>query len=84
MDSDDKRLSIIAMGRPFTPTLPTPDGSVSEQDRKHFAYIYRGDEDVVVVAAAAVVPRDIAWVWRDRRRHGAPGHHTTPLTWRWR
>lgn len=86
MDSANKRLSIISAGRPFAPTWPIPDASLANvQDRKHLAYLYRGDEDAAPPAGGAVVRREVQpWVWRDRRRHGAPGHHTMPLDWRWR
>lgn len=81
LDSRNKRASIISLGRPFTPTLPQPDGSLAtSQDRKHLVYRYRGDEDVLV--APRLQPP--AWLWQDRRRHGAPQHRAQRLVWRWR
>lgn len=50
VDTRDKRFSVISMGRPWTPTLPNPDGGFAIQgDRQHIVYLYRGiDADAPV------------------------------------
>lgn len=49
VDTRDKRAS-AAQVQPFMPQLPTPDGTISDSDRKQCAFLYRGIVTSTVVA----------------------------------
>jgi len=49
MDTRDKRASSIFAGSPWRTTLPVADGSLSQGDRQHVSFLYRGIAATVVV-----------------------------------
>ncbi len=36
----DNRFALISMGRPFVPTMATPDGTIDKDARLQLAYMY--------------------------------------------
>ncbi len=57
MDTRDKRASSIGMLLPFLAVLPLADGAaLSQGDRQHTAYTYRGIDAGAVAADAAKHP----------------------------
>ena len=86
INSRDKRTSLITFDWVVGRVLPVPDATISTADRLHFLGKYRGIAASAppVVTATTELQRPGAWIWQDRRRHGAKSHHGSPLVWRWR
>ena len=55
IDTAPKRLSIMDMDETTMPGIPAPDGTIAQEDRQHFLWLYSG-----ILAAggvATVVPQ---------------------------
>ena len=42
VDTRDKRFSMMGLGSPVPRVLPNPDGTIGDQDRAMFIYLYHG------------------------------------------
>lgn len=40
IDTHRKKLSMIQLAKPFRQTMPVPDGSFAEGDRRHLIFLY--------------------------------------------
>lgn len=42
IDSRDDRFSLLSLALPFGRVFPNPDGAIANEDKQHYAYLYRG------------------------------------------
>jgi hypothetical protein len=42
IDTRDKRASILMLALTFSRVYPNPDGALTNEDRQHMGYVYRG------------------------------------------
>ena len=78
MNTRDQKASIMGRGTVF------PLGIFTPGEMRGMLGLYPQFTQEAAAPVAAAADYFPAWVWADRRRHGARSHNTSPLTWRWR
>ena len=79
MNTRDQKASVMGRGTVF------PLGIFTTNEMRGMLGLYPFGVTEAAPAAAEAIPDYFpAWVWADRRSHGARSNNTSPLTWRWR
>lgn len=79
LDTAAKRLSAVAIGSPWRPVVPVPDGTLDQGDRQTFALLARTVLATSAVALIAALSRSVA-VPREPRSLTVPRERRTGLT----